>query len=302
MLHMPGHIDVRLGRWAEAAEANEQAIAADARYNARRLNPGFWGFYMAHNRHFLAYAAMMEGRHGVALTRTREVVEMFPPDEVKAQAPFLDAFMTVHLEALKRFGKWQAILDSTPAVPNLPVSGAYHHFARGVALAALGKVAEAEKEAASFKAALAAVPKDFYWGSNTAAAALAVAVPYLEGEIAYRKGRTDEAIAKLREAVALEDALKYDEPPPWTVPSRHALGAVLVEAKKYADAEAVYREDLKRYPENGWSLNGLGQALAGQGKKAEAAEATARFQKAWARADVKVDGSCLCVSPAKKSP
>ena len=295
MLHMPGHIDVRLGRWADAAEANEQAIAADTRYNERRLDPGFWGFYMAHNRHFLAWAAMMEGRRGVALTRTREVVGLFPPEVVKAQAPFLDAFMTVHLEALKRFGHWQAILDSPPAEPGLPVSGAYQHFARGVALSALDRVAEAEKEAAAFKAALPAIPKDFAWGTNTASGALAVAVPYLDGEIAYRKGRTDEAIAKLREAVALEDALKYDEPPPWTVPSRHALGAVLVDAKKYAEAEAVYRDDLRRYPENGWSLTGLALALEGQGKKAEAAEARARFEKAWARADVKADGSCLCV-------
>src|SRR6185295_4517948 len=94
LLHMPGHIDVRLGRWADAAEANERAIAADTRYAARQLDPGFWAFYMAHNRHFLAYAAMMEGRHGVALTRTKEVVEMFPPEVVKAQAPFIDAFMT----------------------------------------------------------------------------------------------------------------------------------------------------------------------------------------------------------------
>jgi tetratricopeptide (TPR) repeat protein len=302
MVHMPGHVDVRLGRWAEAAEANERAIAADARYNARKLEPGFWGFYMAHNRHFLAYAAMMEGRHGVALTRTKEVVEMFPPDVVKAQAAVLDAFMTVHLEALKRFGKWQAILDAKPAVPGLPVSGAYHHFARGVAFAALDRVAEAEKEAAAFKAALPAVPKDFAWGTNTAAGALAVAVPYLDGEIAYRKGNTGAAIAKLREAVALEDALKYDEPPPWTVPSRHALGAVLVAADKFAEAEAVYRQDLARYPENGWSLSGLALALAGQGKKAEAAEVTRRFEKAWARADVKADGSCLCVKPGRVAP
>jgi tetratricopeptide (TPR) repeat protein len=295
MVHMPGHIDVRLGRWADAAEANERAIAADTRYAARQLDPGFWAFYMAHNRHFLAWAAMMEGRHGVALTRTREVVEMFPPEVVKAQAPFMDAFMTVHLEALKRFGKWQAILDSKPVVDGLPVSGAYHHFARGVAFSALNKVPEAEAEAAAFKAALPRIPKEFAWGTNTASGALAVAVPYLDGEIAYRKGNMDEAIAKLREAVALEDALKYDEPPPWTVPSRHALGAVLIEARKYADAEAVYVADLKRYPENGWSLTGLAQALEGQGKKTEAAAVKARFEKAWARADVKADGSCLCV-------
>jgi len=122
-------------------------------------------------------------------------------------------------------------------------------------------------------------------------------IPYVEGEIAYRKGNKTLAVARLREAVALEDALKYDEPPAWTVPTRHSLGAVLIAAQKYADAEAVYREDLKRYPENGWSLRGLAQALEAQGKRQEAAEVKARLAKAWARADVVVDSSCLCIRP-----
>jgi len=293
--HMPAHIDVRLGRWPEAAVANEKAMAADARYNARKLDPGFWGMYMAHNEHFLAYTAMMEGRRQAALDHTAAVVTMFPPEFVKENAVFADAFMTVHLEALKRFGEWQAILDDKPVVEGLPVSTAYGHFARAVALAALDRGAEAETEAAAFRAALPAVPKDAQWGSNTAAGVLAVGVPYVEGEIAYRKGRKEEAIAKLREAVVLEDALKYDEPPPWTVPSRHALGAVLIASRRYADAEAVYAADLLRYPENGWSLRGLAQAYEAQGKATEAAAVKARLQKAWARADVTVDSSCLCV-------
>ncbi len=295
LLHMPSHIDVRLGRWSEAAAANEKAMAADARYNARKLDPGFWGFYMAHNEHFLAYTAMMEGRRASALEHTRAVVGMFPPEFVKENASFADAFMTVHLEALKRFGDWQGVLDDKLPVEGLPVSTAYRHFARAVALAALGRTGEAEKEAAAFRAALPAVPKDFQWGSNTATDVLAVAVPYVDGEIAYRKGKKDVAIAKLQEAVEREDALKYDEPPPWTVPSRQALGAVQIASRKYAAAEAVYRADLKRYPENGWSLRGLAQALEAQGRSAEAAEVRARLQKAWARSDVTVDSSCLCV-------
>ena len=299
LVHMPSHIDVRLGRWADGAVANEKAMAADARYNARKLDPGFWGMYMAHNEHFLAYTAMMEGRRDAALTHTRAVLGMFPPAFVKENAVFADAFMTVHLEALKRFGEWQRILDDKPVVEGLPVSTAYRHFARAVALAALGRVAEAEKAAAAFRAALPAVPKEAQWGSNTAAGALAVAVPYVEGEIAYRKGKKDLAIAKLREAVAMEDALKYDEPPPWTVPSRHSLGAVLVASRRYADAEAVYRRDLERYPENGWSLRGLAQALEAQGKRAEAAAVKARLEKAWARSDVSVDSSCLCIRPPR---
>src|SRR5262249_45179265 len=110
-----------------------------------------------------------------------------------------------------------------------------------------------------------------------------------------------EAVEKLREAAKREDKLKYDEPPDWTVPSRHALGAVLLEAKRAAEAEAVYREDLVRYPENGWSLYGLARALDGQGKTADANAVRARFEKAWERADVKLPASCLCVQPSAKA-
>lgn len=300
LVHMPSHVDVRLGRWAEAADANEKAIAADERYRARGRDPGFWGIYMAHNAHFLAYAAMMEGRRAVALDRTRQVATMFPPGFVKENALFADAFQTVHLEALKRFGMWDDVLKTPVAVPGLPVSTAYGHFARGVALAALGRVEEAEQAAAALRAALPAVPAEAYWGSNTAVGALAVAGPYLDGEIAFRRGKVDDAVAKLREAVALEDALKYDEPPAWTVPARHALGAVLVSAKRHAEAQEVYEADLRKYPENGWSLRGLADALEGQGQAVEANAVRARLRKAWARADVQVASSCLCVRPRRE--
>jgi len=297
LVHMPSHIDVRLGRWQEAAVANEKAMAADARYNARRLEPGFWGLYMAHNQHFLGYTAMMEGRREAALGHMQGVVAMFPPDFVKENAVFMDAFMTAHLESLKRFGEWQAILEDKPVVAGLPVSTAHRHMTRAVALSALGRTREADKEAAAFRRSVTAISKDAAWGSNTAAAAMAVGIPYVEGEIAFRKGNKTLAVAKLREAVALEDALKYDEPPAWTVPTRHSLGAALIGAQKYPEAEAVYREDLKRYPENGWSLRGLAQALEAQGKREEAADAKARLARAWARADVVVDSSCLCIRP-----
>ena len=295
LVHMPSHIDVRLGRWAEAAAANEKAMLADQRYQARRLEPGFWGLYMAHNAHFLAYTAMMEGRREVALARTREVVSMFPPEFVRENALFADAFMTVHLEALKRFGEWQQILDSRPVIAGLPVSGAYQHFARGVALAALGRAEEARAEAALFRQALAAVPPEAAWGSNTAAAVLAVGLPYLDGEIAWREGRGEDALRLLGQAVQQEDALKYDEPPPWTVPSRHALAAVQLASALPAEAEKTYREDLRRYPENGWSLGGLARALEAQGRGDEAAAVRARQAQAWSRADTKPETSCLCV-------
>jgi tetratricopeptide (TPR) repeat protein len=295
MVHMPSHIDVRLGQWQKGAEANLRAMAADERYNARKQDPGFWGFYMAHNAHFLGYTAMMEGRRDVALATMKGVVGMFPPEFVKENALFVDSFMTSHLEALKRFGLWEDVLATDVPVPGLPVSTPYKHFARAVALSALDRVAEAEKEAAAFKAALPSVPKEAVWGSNTAAGVLAVGVPYVEGEIAFRKGDFKTAIAKLEEAVAMEDALKYDEPPAWTVPSRHALGAVLLAAGRHADAEKVYLADLVKYPENGWALKGLVQSLEGQKRTADVKAAEARLKTAWARADAPVESSCMCV-------
>ncbi|MCM2257201.1 MAG: hypothetical protein NDJ94_16260 [Vicinamibacteria bacterium] len=302
LVHMPSHIDVRLGRWKEAAEANERAIAADQRYRERGGDPGFWGLYMAHNAHFLVYTAMMEGRSAVAVARGREVAHMFPAQFLKENALFADAFQTTELEVLKRFGRWEQMLATPLAVPGLPVSTAHQHFARGVALAALGRVREAEQALAEFRAALPAVPKEAYWGSNFAVDVLHVAVPYLEGEIAFRRRKVELAIAKLTEAVALEDALKYDEPPPWTVPSRHALGAVLISGQRFAEAEAVFRADLARYPENGWALRGLSDALEGQRKAAEAAAVRERMRAAWARADVELECSCACACLRPREP
>lgn len=302
LVHMPSHVDVRLGRWAEAAAANERAMETDRRYRARTPEIGFYAIYMAHNAHFLAYTAMMEGRSAVALARTREIVEGLSPEFVKENALFADAFLTVHGEARKRFGRWKEILAEPAPAAHLPVSTAYRLFLRGVALAALDRADEAAREEASFHQALARVPKEAFWGANTAADVLAVGTPYLRGEIAYRRGRLDESVDALREAVRLEDALKYDEPPGWTVPSRHALGAVLLAARRFREAEAVYREDLVKYPENGWSLRGLAQALAGQTRAPEAEVMEERFRKAWARADLRLDSSCLCVGKPGAAP
>lgn len=299
LVHMPSHIDVRTGRWRAAAEANERAMAADRKYQSRSSEIGFYRIYMAHNAHFLAYTAMMEGRREAALETAKGVVAGLDPGFVKENAAFADAFLTVVGEAQKRFGLWKEILDTKAPPEYLPVSTAHRHFLRGVAHAALGQVAEAETERAALAAALPKVPKEYYWGSNAAADVLAGTLPFLDGEIAYRKGNHEKAIAKLREAVKLEDALKYDEPPGWTVPSRHALGAVLLDAKRPEEAEAVYREDLVMYPENGWALRGLATALEMRKKAAEAASVEKRFDAAWARADVDLESSCFCVRKSR---
>ncbi len=298
LLHMPSHIDIRTGRWEDGARANERAMAADARYAARRKDPGFYALYMAHNTHFRAFVAMMQGDAATALARTREIVASLPPQKVRANPLFMDAFLTVELDALKRFGRWQEILAAPLPPEEFPVARTHAHFARGVAFAADGDLAAAERERDAYRRHLARIPEDAFWGSNLARPVLAVADPYLAGEIALRRGDLDAAAARLAEAARLEDGLKYDEPPPWTTPVRHALGAVLLQARRPAEAEAVYRADLVRFPENGWSLWGLAAALEGAGKKDDAALVKARFEKSWAQADAPIASSCACVRPA----
>ena len=293
LLHMPGHTYARIGDWKGAALANERALEADARYRARQPEIGFYGLYMVHDADFLAYTALMEGRKEVALAQTKAVVDTFPLAWVVENAAFADGFQTRHWEALKRFGMWEELLAQPAPDPRLPLSTAYRHALRGTAYAALGKVEEALKAQAAFEEARAKVPDGFSWGSNPAAPVLRVAQAYLAGEIAFRRGQVDEAVAQLREAAKQEDALKYDEPPACVIPTRHALGAVLMSARRFAEAEAVYREDLKAYPANYWSTLGLAQALKAQGKPTAKAEAALR--RAQARADQTAETSCACV-------
>ncbi len=162
-------------------------------------------------------------------------------------------------------------------------------------MAAKGDVAAARSEQQAFAAAVKAVPKDASFHKNSAADILGVAEKMLAGEILYRDGKTDEAVAALREAARREENLHYVEPPSWIQPVRHALGAALMDAQRYADAEVVYREDLAHYPENGWSLFGLSRSLKMQGKNDEASAVAVRFDKIWQHADVKLSSSCFCL-------
>lgn len=295
LVHMPGHAYARLGDWPGAALANERAMAADARYRARQPEIGFYGLYMVHNADFLAYTAFMEGRKAVALAQAKAVVSAFPLDWVVQNAFFADAFQTRVGEALKRFGLWEELLAEPVPDPRLPLSTAYWHALRGTACAALGRVEEALQEQAEFEAARIRVPDSYVWGSNPAAPVLLVAKAYLAGEIAFRQGKVAEAVTFLEEAVRREDALKYDEPPACIIPARHALGAVLLSEGRAEAAAAVYRQDLKAYPANYWSLLGLARALAARGPKGAAAAAAGHLKKAQQRADVQAETSCACV-------
>ncbi|HEY7923565.1 MAG TPA: hypothetical protein VII62_10330 [Vicinamibacteria bacterium] len=294
LVHMPSHIDVRRGRWQEAIVANTKAIDADKRYTARSGEQGFYRLYMAHNHHMLTYAAMMSGQSALAVQRIREMVNDIPLDFYRANA-WADGFMAMPLEVLMRFGRWQEIL-AEPAFPDfVPVSRSLQHYARGVAFAATSRMPEAEKELAAFLEARQKVAKEATFGNNSGSDVLDVAERVLKGELAFRAGRRDEGIALLREGAAREDKLRYNEPPDWIQPVRHPLGAALLAAGRFAEAEAVFREDLAKLPDNGWGLYGLQRALALQKKRAEAADAQKRFGTIWSKADVKIQSACLCL-------
>jgi hypothetical protein len=195
---------------------------------------------MAHNHHMLTYGAMMTGQSALALTTIREMVNDIPLDFFKAN-PFADGFMAMPLEVLMRFGRWQEIL-ATPAFPDfVPISRALQHYARGVAFAATDRVPDAERELGAFLEARTRVPKEAFFGNNSGADVLDVAERVLRGELLFRSGKRDEGIALLREGALREDKLRYDEPPDWIQPVRHPLGAALLQAGRFAEAEAGQR-------------------------------------------------------------
>lgn len=294
MVHMPAHIYSRVGRWADAAEANVRAIEADRRYRELSPRQGFYSVYMAHNRHFLSWAAQMEGRSEVALRAAREMIANLPEDFVRESAFFADGYMNVELETLMRFGRWEELLAIPEPPDYLPITRAFRHFARGTAFAALGRLEEADRAQADFREAAGRVTDEMIVGNNPAKLVLSIAAHQLAGEILNRRGDVDGAVRELREGARLEDTLRYNESPDWLLPVRHALGAVLVRAKRWSDAEAVYREDLARNAENGWSLWGLARALREQERPGEASAVERRFRRAWKRADVSLESTCYC--------
>ena len=295
-VHMPSHIDIRRGRWQQAIDTNLKAVEADRRY--RKIagkGIGMVPVYAAHNRHMLAYAALMTGQRGIAIRHARSMVAELPPDFVKENPGMADGFVAVPLEVLMRFGRWDEILaEPAKYSKDLHFSRAFHHAARATAFAAKGDAAKARKEQAMFLEGATLVPKDTQLSNNPAAAVISLATHMLEGEILIAEGKVNEGVAELQTAVKEEDALRYDEPPGWMIPVRHSLSAVLMKAGRFSEAEQVYRDDLARLPENGWSLFGLAESLREQKKNDEAAAMKTRFATIWAKADTKITTSCLC--------
>jgi len=296
-VHMPSHIDIRCGRWQEAVDTNIKAVEADRRYRKIAGPPaGFINVYVAHNRHMLAYAAMMTGQRALAMKHIRAMVAQLPADFLKENALLAEGFVAMPMEVMVRFGMWNEILaESDDYADYMTATRAFHHAARAIAYAAKGDPENARKEQAVFLEKAKLVPKEETLGNNTAVDLLALAQHMTEGEILIRENKLDAGIAELREAIKLEDALKYDEPPGWLIPIRHSLGAALMQNGRSAEAEQVYREDLARLPDNGWSLYGLSESLRAQKKSPEEAKTTMKkFQKVWDKADIKITSSCLC--------
>ncbi len=295
LVHMPSHIYIRVGRYAEAAQSNVAAIAADRAYFAKAPEQKLYAMYYGHNIHFLAYASMMSGNYESAIQAARELERDVPKGAIEAYAGLIEGFMPTNFHVLVRFGKWQEILEEPEYTDDYRlVSRAVRHYARAIAYSAIGDPDSARSEIALFEEAAAAVPEEWFIMNNKVSDVLPIARAMVEGETLYREGRKAEAFAKLREGVELEDKLVYDEPPAWMLPVRHALGALLVASGEFAEAEAVYRKDLEIHRENGWALTGLQQALFGQGKSREALALNDRIAAAFAAADVSPTSSCYC--------
>jgi tetratricopeptide (TPR) repeat protein len=292
MVHMPSHIYYRIGRYADAADVNVRAVAADRAYFARsQPSPIYRMMYYPHNLDFVWHAASLEGRGAECVRAAREFAAAAPAETV-LEMPDMETAPAAPYFALVRFGRWSEMLaEPAPPARMLYVTGAWH-YARGLALLATGRRAEAAGELAELQAVRRSVPADrtlagFFKMSDM----LGLAALVLAGEIAARGGDPTAAVRHLAEAVRMQDEHWFTEPPPWYFPVRQALGVALLQAGRAAEAEAVYREDLRRNPENGWSLSGLAQSLRAQGKSAEAGAEDARFRRAWTRADVTLTAS-----------
>ena len=291
LVHMPAHIDIRVGNFEAAARSNAYAAVADEEHFKNYGDQGMYPvMYYSHNLHFLAVAHCLQGRYEDARKAARRLEEhlnryvnggpMFEP-----MLPMFDSFMPTPTLMQVRFRKWDEILSSPAPDKRLAVTNAIWHFARGMAFAATGKLDRAEAEQAAFTAGSKAVPKEATYGANNAGNVLQLAGNILSAKIAAAKNQKGPAIELLKKAVELEDSLNYTEPPDWYIFSRESLGGALLSNGDYKEAEKVFRADLERNPRNGRSLFGLAESLNAQGKKLDAQLVKREFDAAWKNAD-----------------
>ena len=290
VVHMPAHVYIRVGRYADAIKRNVHALHADEPHIAEMPADGVYRLALhPHNAHFLSFAASMIGRSAQALDAAGQTRSK--TDTAMLRAPGLGALQHYYMMPLLanvRFGRWDAVLAEPEPAEDLPYPRALLHYARALARVASGDFTAAESELASLRRLRAdeRLKAVTIWDLNSGTSMLDIAQASAEGELAAARSDWASAIAALRRAVATNDALTYDEPPPWYLSPRQQLGAVYLRAGQAAEAERVFREDLVRHPENGWSLAGLASSLRARGQLAEAGRVDTRFRRAWSTADV----------------
>ncbi|WP_136657661.1 tetratricopeptide repeat protein [Nitratireductor sp. XY-223] len=305
LIHMPTHIDVLCGDYENVVARNSRAIEADYMFLQEAGADNFYTLYRCHNFHFKIYGAMFLGQAATALRTADELVGNLPESVVRPLADWFEGFVPMKQHALVRFGLWDAILaQPLPDDRELfCVTTAMLHYARTVALSNTDQLSAADAERDLFFAARDKVPETRMVFNNTCVDILKVGEQMMLGELEYRKGNIDTAFEHLGKSIELDDTLPYDEPWGWMQPTRHALGALLLEQERYEEAEAVYRADLGldstlsracQHPGNVWSLHGLHECLAHRGEEAERLHVKLQLDKAQARAEVPVRASCFC--------
>jgi tetratricopeptide (TPR) repeat protein len=242
---------------------------------------------------------MFEGAREPALDAARRMVARLP-EKLDQPIP-MESYLFVPVHVMLRFGMWEPILAEPAPGARYAVATALWHHARAVAYANSGRIDAALAEAARFEETAAAIPATQTVRRTKVGTLMAAARNMMNGEIRFKQGRHDEAFAALRSGVEAEDSMPYAEPPVWMQPVRHSLGALLLEAGRVADAEAVYREDLQRHADNVWSLHGLAECLRRRGREAEAGAVARRFEAASRHADVTITASCYCRAGARAS-
>ncbi len=307
--HMPAHIYGLCGMYSDALAVSEKAIIADRKY---RDYAGLMKFYttaMCHDLHMKMHAAMMSGLYKPAIEAANEIISIVTKEVLNIDKPYmvmtLEGYLSMRMHVLVRFGLWQQIIDE--AMPDdsdlYPVTIAMCHYAKGVALATLGQIVEAEQHKEMFEQACATIPQGRYFFNNPALDILAVGREMLTGELEYHKGNYEKGFEHLRKAVILDDDLHYSEPWPWMHPPRHALGALLMEQGHFDEAEQVYRADLgldntviraAQHPDNVWSLHGFHECLSRSGESTKSALVKQRLDLALARSDMNISSSCCC--------
>jgi len=294
LVHMPSHIYMRVGRYADSFDANTKAIVADEGYITQCHAQGLYPLgYYPHNIHFLAWSAMFQGRSAEAIAAARKVAERIGAISKDNTWGLYESFGSQPLYVLARFGRWEQILAERPPAEGSIFMNGIWHYARGLAYLHTGQQAQAADELLRLEGLREHVEgnPEYLIGFGAAATLLTIAEEILRGDIAADEGDFSNALARVERAVRLEDTLLYNEPPDWYFPVRHVLGALLLKAGFPAEAETVYWEDLRHYPENGFALFGLHQALLAQDKTELAAVIKSRFEDAWSAADITLASS-----------